>query len=284
MGILIKIDNMEHEFTEVEKKIAKFILKNPKEVQFSNTQKIARGCHTSQASVVRFAKKLGFNGYPDFKVAFCQDLGKRSVKSKVNIIHEKISDTDTFEMVGEKIAHENITAINETLEIVNFSDMELAVKALASAKKILIVGSVYSGIAGKDFYYKLTELGKTAIMESDTHTQLSLVSTMGKEDLLFVISHSGKTKDIYNLTKLAKANGIKIISLTSIAPNPISNLADIKLSTVEVKTNFRASALSPRISQLTVVDMLYTKLMLENEEMQQYIFNAIELVKNLKFK
>lgn len=284
MGVLIKISNMDGEFTDVEKRIAKFILKNPEEIQYFNTQKIATSCKTSQASVVRFAKKLGFKGYPDFKIAFCQDLGKRTANSQVNIIHEKIKESDSFEVIGQKISNENITAINETLGIIDFDEMDRAVKALAKAHKIMIVGAVYSGITGRDFYYKLLELGKTAVMEMDTHTQLSTMSSMGENDLLFVISHSGKTREMYNLAKLAKENGIKVISLTSIAPNPISSLADIKLSTVEMKTNFRETALSPRISQLTVIDMLYTKLMLENEEMQNYIFNAIELVKDLKIK
>ena len=70
--------------------------------------------------------------------------------------------------------------------------------------------------------------------------------------------------------------------MTSVASNPIRELGDIKLSTVEMKSDFRATALSPRISQLTVIDMIYIKLMLENENLQDYIFNAIELVKDSK--
>ena len=114
--------------------------------------------------------------------------------------------------------------------------------------------------------------------------QLSCLSTMGKEDVLFVISHSGKTMEMYNIVKVAKSKNIKVISMTSVAPNPIRELADIKLSTVEMKNNFRSTALSPRISQLTVIDMLYVKLMLENKNMQEYIFDAIELVQGFKIK
>ena len=105
---------------------------------------------------------------------------------------------------------------------------------------------------------------------------------MNENDVLFVISHSGKTLEVFNLAKAAKNKKIKIITLTSVVQSPIRELGDIKLSTVEMKSDFRATALSPRISQLTVVDMIYIKLMLENEDLQDYIFNAIELVKGFK--
>lgn len=284
MGVIIKINTMKNQLTSIEKRIAEYILKDPEAIKNLNTYQVAKNCKASQASIVRFAKKLGFKGFPDFKLSLSQDIGNRKAESHVNIIHEEIKPEDSFEIVGKKVAHANITAVNNTYEITDFKELENAVKAIAQADKIMVVGVGFSGIVAKDFYYKLLELGKHAIMENDTHTQLSCLSSMGKNDLLFVISHSGKTVQMYDIAKVAKDRGIKIISMTSIVPNPISDLADIKLGTVEMKNNFRSTALSPRISQLTVVDMIYIKLMLENKNMQDYIFNAIELVQGFKLK
>ncbi|QNM15871.1 MurR/RpiR family transcriptional regulator [Fusobacterium hominis] len=284
MGVIIKINTMKNQLTSIEKRIAEYILKDPEAIKNLNTYQVAKNCKASQASIVRFAKKLGFKGFPDFKLSLSQDIGNRKAESHVNIIHEEIKPEDSFEIVGKKVAHANITAVNNTYEITDFKELENAVKVIAQADKIMVVGVGFSGIVAKDFYYKLLELGKHAIMENDTHTQLSCLSSMGKNDLLFVISHSGKTVQMYDIAKVAKDRGIKIISMTSIVPNPISDLADIKLGTVEMKNNFRSTALSPRISQLTVVDMIYIKLMLENKNMQDYIFNAIELVQGFKLK
>ena len=284
MGVIIKINTMKNQLTSIEKRIAEYILKDPEAIKNLNTYQVAKNCKASQASIVRFAKKLGFKGFPDFKLSLSQDIGNRKAESHINIIHEEIKPEDSFEIVGKKVAHANITAVNNTYEITDFKELENAVKAIAQADKIMVVGVGFSGIVAKDFYYKLLELGKHAIMENDTHTQLSCLSSMGKNDLLFVISHSGKTVQMYDITKVAKDKDVKIISLTSIVPNPISDLADIKLGTVEMKNNFRSTALSPRISQLTVIDMIYIKLMLENKNMQNYIFNAIELVQGFKLK
>ncbi len=284
MGVLIKISNMLEDFSARERKVADYILEKPEKIKDLNTYEIAERTDTSQATVVRFSKRIGFKGFPDFKIALSQDLGNRKAEAHVNIIHEEIKSDDTFEIIGKKISNANIVAINNTYEVTDFNELEKAVVELGKADKIMIAGVGFSGIVAKDFSYKLLELGKHAIIENDNHMQLSYLSTMTEKDILFVISHSGKTVEMYNLVQVAKNKKVKIIAMTSIAPNPIRELADIKLSTVEMKSNFRSTALSPRISQLTVIDMLYVKLMLENKKMQDYIFDAIELVQGFKIK
>lgn len=282
MGIIIKLNAMKNQLTSIEKKIAEYILEDPERIKNLNTYEIAKNCNTSQASIVRFSKKLGFSGFPDFKLSLSQDIGNRKAESHVNIMHEELKSTDSFEIIGKKVATENTRAVNNTYEITDFNELEKAVQAINNARKIMLAGVGFSGIVARDLYFKLMELGKVASFENDSHMQLSYLSTMNENDILFVISHSGKTLELFNLTKVAKNKGIKIITLTSVANNPIRDLGDIRLSTVEMKSDFRATALSPRISQLTVIDMIYIKLMLENENLQDYIFNAIELVKDSK--
>ncbi|STO31359.1 Uncharacterized HTH-type transcriptional regulator ybbH [Fusobacterium necrogenes] len=284
MGVLIKINSMLDNISSTERKVGEYVLNNPEKIKELNTYELANVTKTSQASVVRFAKRLGFRGFPDFKLSLSQDLGNRKAESHINIMHEEIKPEDNFEIIGRKIANENITAINETHEIADFEELEKAVVMLSKARKIMLAGIGFSGIVAKDFFYKLLELGKYAMIELDTHMQLSCLSTMGEKDVLFVISHSGKTKEMYHVVEVAKSRGVKVISMTSMAPNPIRDLADIKLNTVEMKSNSRSTPLYPRISQLTVIDMLYVKLMLENKNMQNYIFDAIELVQGFKIK
>lgn len=242
----------------------------------------AENIYQGGTNIVRFSKKLGFKGFPDFKLSLSQDIGNRKAESHVNIMHEEIKPTDTFEIIGKKVATENTMAVNNTYEITDFKELEKAVKMISEARKIMLAGVGFSGIVAKDFHFKLLELGKQTLFENDTHMQLSYLATMNENDVLFVISHSGKTLEVFNLAKAAKNRKVKIITLTSVVQSPIRELGDIKLSTVEMKSDFRATALSPRISQLTVIDMIYIKLMLENEDLQDYIFNAIELVKGFK--
>lgn len=282
MSVILKLKMMHENFSKMEQKIADYILNHPEEVKQLTTYQVAKICKTSQASIVRFAKKMGFSGYPDFKLSLSQDIGVRSAKKQVNIIDSEINSDDNLQEVCQKVAHENVRAIEDTYSLLDFKELEKAVKALEKAKRIMILGAGFSGVVAKDLSYKLLELGKDVVFEMDFHIQLSLLSTMGAKDILFVISYSGKTKEVYEITKKAKERGILIITLTTIAGNPIRDLGDISLNTVELNKNFRATALSPRISQMTVIDMLYVRLILENKEMEENILEAMEIVKNFK--
>lgn len=282
MSVILKLNMMRNHLSKIEKKIADYILRNPEEVKELTTYEVAKICNTSQASIVRFAKKMGFSGYPAFKLSLSQDMGIRSVKQEVNVIDSEINPEDSIADVCQKVARENAKVVEDTYSILDTEELEKAVQAILKAKRIMILGAGFSGVVARDLSYKLLELGKNVVFESDFHMQFSLLTTMKKKDLLIVISYSGKTKEIYEITKHAKERGLSIIALTTIASNPVRDLADIRLNTVELGENFRATALAPRISQMTLIDMIYVRLILKNKEMEKNILDAMEIVKNFK--
>lgn len=248
-----------------------------------NTYQIADKCKVSQASVVRFAKKLGYSGFPEFKIFFGRDMGRRDVEDKVNFIYEDIHENDGLDDLVKKIAYANSNIIQDTCSILDISTVRAAIDLLKNAKRIFVLGAGYSGIVAKDFHYKLGELGMNSICESDYHILLASMSTITENDVVFVISQGGKTLDIFNLVKEAKKRKAKIISVTQMSSNPIRDIADVKISTIVEKNNFRSTALSSRIAQLTIVDIIYVTLITENKELaEKYIGDAIKLVSDFK--
>ena len=61
-------------FSKTEKEIAEYITKNHREIVNMSIQELANNTYTSTTTIIRFCKKLGFNGYREFKVQFSQDL------------------------------------------------------------------------------------------------------------------------------------------------------------------------------------------------------------------
>lgn len=285
MSVISKMNKMSTEFTAREKKISEYILENLDKIMYMNTYEIAEKCNTSQASVVRFAKKLGYSGFPEFKIAFGRDMGRRDAEEKVNFVYEDLKETDSMEDLVKKIIFTNSSIIQDTYSIIDISKINDSVNAIKKANKIMLIGAGYSGIVAKDFQYKLLELGFNAIRETDYHTQLSILATFNENDVVFVISQSGKTIDIYNLAKEAKKRNIKLITITQISKNPISDLSDISLNTVVEKNNFRSTALYSRISQLTIVDIIYVTLITKNRKLaEKYIGDAIKIVHDYKLE
>ncbi len=283
MSVISKMKEMQSELTAKEKKISKYILQHLDKIVYMNTYQIADKCKVSQASVVRFAKKLGYSGFPEFKISFGRDMGRRDVEEKINFIYEDIQETDELDDLIKKIAYANSNIIQDTYSILDTNTVKEAVEIIKNARKIFILGAGYSGIVAKDFHYKLGELGMNSICEADYHIQLASISTLNENDVVFVISQGGKTVDIYNLVKEAKKRKAKIISVTQMSSNPIRDLADIKISTIMEKNNFRSTALSSRIAQLTIIDIIYVALITENKELaEKYIGDAMKLVSDFK--
>lgn len=283
MSVISKMKEMQGELTAKEKKISKYILQHLDKIVYMNTYQIADKCKVSQASVVRFAKKLGYSGFPEFKISFGRDMGRRDVEEKINFIYEDIQETDELDDLIKKIAYANSNIIQDTYSILDTNTVKEAVEIIKNARKIFILGAGYSGIVAKDFHYKLGELGMNSICEADYHIQLASISTLNENDVVFVISQGGKTVDIYNLVKEAKKRKAKIISVTQMSSNPIRDLADIKISTIMEKNNFRSTALSSRIAQLTIIDIIYVALITENKELaEKYIGDAMKLVSDFK--
>jgi len=285
MSSIVKLKEMKEKLTKSEKKLAEYILKNLEEVKEINTYELAEKSGTSQATIIRFAKKLGYSGFPAFKIALSEDLGKRSHKRKEGLIHNEISIDDTYGDIAKKVVFENTSAIKDTFSILDEKKIEEAVELMDKAGKILILGAGFSGLVGKDFHYKLMEIGKITFYDSDSHIQMASISIMNEDDVVFVISYKGNSSDIYNVVKMAKSRGIKVVSLTRLADNPISGLADIRLHTVAEDVAFRSTAISSRIAQLSIVDVLYIGLVRKNySEAKKYLDQSRELVEPLKIK
>ena len=94
---------------------------------------------------------------------------------------------------------ENTAAIKDTFSILDENKIEEAVELLDKAKKVLILGAGFSGLVGRDFHYKLMEIGKITFYDSDSHVQMTNIAIMDEMDVIFVISHKGDSLDIHNV-------------------------------------------------------------------------------------
>ena len=87
--------------------------------------------------------------------------------------------------------------------------------------------------------------------------QLSTAAHIETEDVAIAISYAGKTKEVYSALSKAKEKGAKCISITKYGSNPISSIADIKLQVPSIEKDLRVGAISSRIAQLTLIDILF---------------------------
>lgn len=245
-------------FSDTEKEIADSILNNPRLVVDMSVHQLAKHTFSSASTIVRLCNHTGFSGYKEFRKAVTQELAQREQSRQFE--QKEIERSDSLEEIIDKITYLNIISLEETKALMDVSVLKACVEMLQKAKVVYLFGMGASLCAAKDMYLKFLRLNKMCIINEDWHSQLLQARNSTPEDVALVISYSGVTVEIIECMKALKENGTPIIAITRCVQSPISDMADQKLYTAANESLFRSGAMSSRLSQLNVIDILYTAL------------------------
>ncbi|WP_215144776.1 MurR/RpiR family transcriptional regulator [Exiguobacterium qingdaonense] len=244
-----------------EQRIADYMLKQPEKIIHHTINQVADDLDVAESTVFRFCQRVGFKGYQALKIALASD-----VVAPLQDIHEDITETDTTLEIAEKIFSTNGKTIESTRQILEASSLEKAIELFLGARRIEFFGSGGSAVVALDAYHKFIRSGLQVSAVLESHMQLMSASQLTKEDVAVVISHSGASKETLDIAKLLKEKGVPMIAITNYAKSPLSKLADVSLYTVSQETAFRSEALSSRIAELSLVDALFTTVMMRRGE------------------
>jgi DNA-binding MurR/RpiR family transcriptional regulator len=244
-----------------EKKVAQHVLDAPDKVIYQSISELAENAGTSEPTVLRFCRALGFRGYHDLKIQLAQDL-----VPEVKHIHEDVAPGDDAASLLRKVFSANVLAITNTLDILDPAMVEKAIRALADAKRIEFFGLGGSGAVAMDAYHKFFRLGIPCAWQSDSHMQAMSAALMTAKCVLVVISHSGSTKDIVESVEIAKGAGATTIAIISHRKSPVASMVDTPLCVHAKETGFKPEPMSSRIAHLCVIDLLAVGVALKRSE------------------
>ncbi|SFP75517.1 MurR/RpiR family transcriptional regulator [Caldicoprobacter faecalis] len=252
-GVILKIRSVYNSLTKAEKKVADYVLENPEEVIYLSITELSERCNTGETTIVRFCRRIGLSGFQEFKLNLAKDVIKPETS-----IHENVSFDDPIDIQVQKITNENVQAIANTTKLLSLEEVERAVDAIVKARKIDFYGVGASGYTALDAKYKFMRLGLNVDANLDAHIQAISAVNLKEGDVAVGISFSGSTKDTVATCQLAKKSGATVICITNYARSPITTVADIVLLTSAKETPLRSGALTSKIAQLHVLDILYT--------------------------
>ena len=264
-----KIDSAFSRLSTTDQQIATFIREQHEQFVHMTINEVAAQLSISEATVFRFCKKLGYNGFQDLKIALAKE------KMPIQQIHEEISEEDDQFTIAQKVFHSNIQTLEHTMALLTQPTMEKATNALNSAQKIYFFGVGGSSTIAMDGYHKFMRTGTPSFAFIDSHYQLMAATQLTANDVAVVISHSGMNKDTLQILLTAKQKGVTTIAITSFPRSPIASKADIVLLTSSEETEYRSEALSSRIAQLSIIDALYVNLMVHNKEKSETVLKEI---------
>ena len=246
----LNIKVLYNEMGKAEKQIADWILENPGKIISLSIVELAEQCGCSEATIVRFSKRLGLSGYQELKISLAAESGTTTVNASIT------SNDTAFEMF-EKVCNDIYCSLELTKKTINKAALALAAQKICTANKIVIFGLGNSASVAIDASHKFLRAGLNAVAYSDNHMQVIAASHLKEGDIAIGISHSGSSKDIVDALKIAKEHGAFAIVITNSGKSPILKHSDIVLSTKADETQYNILALNSRIVQLAIIDALY---------------------------
>ena len=252
--------------TKKEKLIFDYIKDNGQRIIHMSIAEVAEACQTSEASLVRFSKKLGYKGFQALKIHVAQELVSPALQ-----FHESITPDDTVSTITQKVFHSYCDALNATLSILDFHSLELAAQKIAKARRVIFFAVGASGNIAEDITNKLMRIGILAHYYSDINMQRMAAAALSENDVAIGISHTGATISTIELLATAKQNHATTIILTSFNRSPIVQYGDIRLITSARETYYKGEPTASRVAQITVLDSIVA--LIANGDSEYYYGN-----------
>ncbi len=250
-----------------EKRVADWLFSHSGEILPYSISDLAFKCESSEATIVRFSKRLGCSGYQDLKLALAREHEKKVIAPIIT------ADDDCF-AIFEKVCNDAYMSLERTKRTLSPEAMNKAVDAIASSGRVVLIGLGASAQVAEDASNKLLRAGCNSSAYADTHMQAIAVSKLKAGDTVIGISQSGASKDIVESMKVAKRRGASTIAITSREKSPISRVSDIVLLTDTEETRHSTLGLNSHLSRLVVIDALCYKLVYQNVGMAEKMGEA----------
>ncbi|RAK12573.1 RpiR family transcriptional regulator [Halanaerobium saccharolyticum] len=244
-SVLATIEDKFEDVFPAEQKIASFILDNPEKAVNANVSELANFSDVSDATVIRFCKHLGYEGYYQLRINLSRDLGRKQ-------IDDNSSESDSVNSIFNQFS----SKIKEIGEIISEDKMRKAVELITSANLVHLAAVGNTSPLVMYMGFRLERLGIRCTYNSLPEYFLNHINLAQKDDLLFVISQSGTSKHIVQAMELAKKKGLKTVAVTGHKYSPVSRLADCLLLSSDEDQPFDYYKTYSHLCEMSVVDAL----------------------------
>ena len=240
--------------------VAEYLIHHADEAQYLSISSLAKECSVAEATVFRFCRALGFEGYHEMRIALAQANATGSP------LQQDLQPGASTETLCEHASALFLTAINGTQSTLSTEAVDKAVELLRAAKQVFCLGQGGSMLLANDICARFASLSTKFRTAGDSHFQLLTASLMGPEDVVLFVSYSGATRDMMETLRTAKSVGAKIILLTHYEDSPGAALADVVLLCGAQESPLDSGSIPVKVAVLYVGEVLLLRYRLDDPE------------------
>ena len=253
----LKMNSVLPDLGAAERRVATYVAENPDSVVGQSVTEVANASGVSDATVVRFARRLGYAGYQGLKIA----VAREQVPVWQNV-EDDVSPQDDISAIKKKVFSHSIQALRDSYALVDDEGLKQAADAISQAKRIDVYGVGGSGCIAADAVHKFMKLGIRASVHVDSNLQVMSASHLTPGDVAIGISYSGGVRDVVEALEVAHRRGATTICITHLGISPIVEVSDVCLYTTAIDAKHRSDAGAARLAQLAIIDTLFVSLAL----------------------
>lgn len=250
MDLFVQLERLQTSLSPSERKVAEAVVGQPQVVLRLSILELAALAGVSEPTIIRFCRKLGCEGFRDFKLILAQNLVSTETYGTIAVTPE-----DSAADLVSKVFNSTIEKLARIRGMLDHATLEQAIEALTKARKVEFYGLGFSGNIAVDAHHKFFRLGIPCIAYTEAAMQLISAKTLGKKDVVVAISNSGGISELLKSVEVAREAGATVIGITA-RGSALAKLCSIALTVEPLEQKDVYSPIISRVAHLLVVDTL----------------------------
>ena len=216
-------------FNGAQRRLGDYLQNDTSALVLSNVSDLAQAVGVSKSTVVRFAKSLGYKGFPDFKREIHKQM-RRKLRA-ADRMKQTFAELGNDENIFAKLVKRDIQLLEETLQSASFADFHKAVELIWRARKVYLIGLNASMALAYLLHFRLMRVKKDAhwIFITGGTSLLEQLAFMEPGDILIAIDFVDVPREVQSALQHARKVGAPILGITDFPSSAISRAADVCL-------------------------------------------------------
>lgn len=251
--LFVKLNFLIPTLPRAEKVFAEALIENPETILQMTLAEAARETNSSDASIIRFCKRLGMHGYSELRQAVAAAVEEKQTRP----YEEAVESSDDIREIMKKVFHSNLQTLQNTMVVADEKNYLKAVEALVHARSIHFFGVGDAYAACQFAYMKFLRLGVNCSAQSDVMMQFMGANNLGPGDVALAVSYEGRSRNVNRAMEISKKRGATTICITKMNKSPLLKYVDIPLYISISDLSVGREKVTRRVADQFILDVLY---------------------------
>ena len=256
-SVILKIGSDYYSLTPAEKRLADFILANQEKVTQLSISELARASSVAEATVSRFSRHMGYKSFPLLKLAVANAMAQARLGDTP--LSGQVAPQDDLTTMAQKLYRANTEAMLQTMEVLDLNAVSQVASLFQEARQVLCMGQGGSMLIAREAAHLFSTVSNQFRPVEDSHMQAMAAAIMEPRDVLFFFSYSGSTRDVLEISGIARDRGAKIVLVTRFPNSPGAQIADFVLQCGANESPMQSGSIAARVAQMYLLDVLFSE-------------------------